>query len=154
MNVSVHFCDFCNLPQSTSVCPIVYSWHLERHPLLYLYVYPPSVVCSSQEPLSPEYWKFPVVGCSLSWFLSGCHVLNGFRYWPNWGFGGMKKDRLIDIHTDKLRSGGLGSLMEEPQHPRSSVCLLYTAELGSGIILQKDKQGGRVVSYSWTRSRV
>lgn len=42
-----------------------------------------------------------------------CHILDGFRYWPNrfW-----RNDRPTDIHTKKLGSGSLGSLVEKPRY--------------------------------------
>lgn len=36
-----------------------------------------------------------------------------------------------DRNTEELGADGLGSLMEEPQHPGSSTCLLYRVEQGS-----------------------
>lgn len=34
----------------------------------------------------------------------------------------------------KLGSGGRGSLMEKPQNPRNSACVLYTVDQGGGVI--------------------
>lgn len=50
----------------------------------------------------------------------------------------MKKRQAQKDTQKELGSGGLGSLMEKPQHPGSSACLLYRIE----------QTGGRVIADS------
>lgn len=65
-------------------------------------------------------------------------VLHGSRDWLKVVAGEWRKDRHLD--TEKLGSGGLGSLMVATA-TRSSACLLNIVE-----------QGSEVITYSWTRN--
>lgn len=48
---------------------------------------------------------------------------------------GIKKVQMFrNTDIEKLGSGGLGSLMEKPQNPRNSACVLYTVDQGGGVI--------------------
>jgi hypothetical protein len=75
--------------------------------------------------------------------VSRTHVLHDSKDCPDWG----NKKRQMHEHTEMLKLGGLGSLMEKLLHRRGLTCLLYTLNRKSRL-LHTDKQDGRVVIQS------
>lgn len=63
--------------------------------------------------------------------INPCQDLHGFRVGLT---GAMENEKMTDRGPEKLGSGGLRAWMETHQQPRSSVCLLYTAEQRGGLV--------------------
>lgn len=101
-------------------------------------------------PCSPDLWDG---SRECVWLTAIPAWLQGWSWLKHWE----SKQR----YTEKLGSAGLGSLVEKPQHPGSSVCLLCIVEKGGqgycrelskeARLLYTDKQGVVFILYSWTK---
>lgn len=65
------------------------------------------------------------------------------------GGKGIKKS-LNDTKTGKLESGGLGSLRDKPCTPEA-YCVYNKEMNGEARLFLTTEQGGRVITYRWTR---
>lgn len=74
-----------------------------------------------------------------------CCIQPDSRGGPDWGCEGMRKD--TDTR-EKLGLNGVGSVMEMPQHPRISSCLLYTIQQGGGATAYNKQGGGAITILS------